>query len=112
MTINLALEYIPKRMNELSYGNNYTIRFRHLLLKPKEERIEAGYNQLFILIEPDDDIKVESDTGLFDLSELLTNEFQYEHQGEVAFTNLSAVSVHIRFIQVIPKNLSYAGNNG
>lgn len=103
MTISLALEYIPRRMCELGYASEYTIRFRHLLLMPGEERAIAAYNQLFILIEPADDVRIESDVGLFDLTEDLVNEFQYEHTGELYLTNLSAVSGHVRFIQVIPK---------
>jgi len=103
MTVSLALEYIPRRMCELGYSSDYTIRFRHLLLTPGEERAMAAYNQLVLLIEPASDIRIESDIGLFDLSEDLTNEFQYEHTGELYFTNLSPVSGHVRFIQVIPK---------
>ncbi|MEP7374723.1 MAG: hypothetical protein ABI675_15110 [Chitinophagaceae bacterium] len=102
MTVSLALEYIPRRMCELGYENNYHIRFRHLLLMPGEERAIAAYNQLFILIEPTSDMRIESDVGLFDLSEDMINEFQYEHTGEVHLTNLSPVSGHVRFIQVIP----------
>lgn len=102
MTISLALEYIPRRMQELGYTRHYHIRFRHLLLVPGETRAMAAYNQLFILIEPSLDIRVESDTGLFDLSEDRVNEYQYEHSGEIYLVNQSPVSGHVRFIQVIP----------
>ena len=104
MTIALALDYIPRRMCERGYGNRYMIRFRHLRLEADEERRLDGHNQLFILIEPPDDITVESDAGYFDLSSDLINEVQYEHQGEIVFTNHSPFLNHVRFIQVIPKN--------
>jgi hypothetical protein len=104
MTINLALEYIPRRMCESGYGTHYLIRFRHLRLDPGEERRLRGYDQLFILIEPPDDVTVESETGYFDLSDNKANELQYEHQGEIVIINLSPFSNHVRFIQVIPKN--------
>ena len=102
MTVNFALEYLPKRMCELGYGNDYTIRLRHLLLQPLEVRLFNGYGQIFLLIEPAADVRIESDTGFYDLSEQLTNELQYEHQGEVVITNLSILRTHIIFIQVIP----------
>ena len=103
MTINLALEYLCKRTGELGIGSNYVLRFRHLRLQPGEKKIIPAFGQLVILVEPADDVRVESNVGLFDLSEDLTNELQYEHQGEILVSNLSAVSNHLRFIQVIPK---------
>ena len=39
MTVNLALEYIPRRMQELGYRADYYIRFRHFVLQPSEELI-------------------------------------------------------------------------
>jgi hypothetical protein len=111
MTINLALEYIPKRMCELGYGAAYFMRFRHLLLQPGEARTVAAHGQLFLLVEPPNDIRIESDSGFYDLSDSSPNEFQYEHQGGIVITNLSAVSGHVRFIQVIPKNCTcYVGD--
>ena len=38
MTIELAIEYIPRRMKALGYGNDYNIRFRHFVLQPKERK--------------------------------------------------------------------------
>ena len=104
MTINLALEYIPRRMCERGYGNRYIMRFRHLRLDPGEERRLRGYQQLFLLIEPPDDLKIESESGSFDVSDDRANELQYEHEGEIIISNLSPFSNHVRFIQVIPKN--------
>ena len=102
MTINLALEYIPKRMCELNI-HSYHLRFRHLHLRPGEQREITSHTQLFYLVEPPGDIRVESDVGLFDLTETLTGELQYEHRGQLTITNLSAFFNHVRFIQVIPK---------
>ena len=93
-------------MDELGYGNNYYIKFRHFLLQPGEQRVVTSYNQFFLLIEPSDSIRVESNVGVFDLSEQQANEFQYEHQGEIAITNYSISINHLRMIQVIPKNCS------
>ncbi|MES2565484.1 MAG: hypothetical protein V4565_01380 [Bacteroidota bacterium] len=104
MTINLALEYIPRRMKELGYSSDYYIRFRHLVLQPNEEQTINAFNQFFYLIEEVGNVRVESETGIFDLSESTTNEMQYEHQNKIQITNYLSGINHLRFIQVIPKN--------
>ena len=38
MTTELAMAYIPNRMKELGYENNYHIRFRHFVLQAKERK--------------------------------------------------------------------------
>ena len=103
MTVDLALEYIPRRMQELGYGCEYHIRFRHFRLLPGAVEKLAAFNQLFILVEPPEDVTVESDTGLFNVAEDGSNEMQYEHRGNITITNNSALSAHTRMIQVIPK---------
>lgn len=103
MTTNLALEYIGRRMCELCHGDEYHIRFRHFVLQSAEERAIPAYGQLFILIEPPANLRVESDTGMFDTNYGSANELQYEHQGEIFIANLSPVILHVQFIQVIPK---------
>lgn len=102
MTTTLAIEYIPRRMKELGY-TDYAIRFRHLLLQPKERIKLNGTNELFILIEPMEDVSVRSETGVFDLAEFTANEYQYEHQGIIKIRNYGMRQIHVRFIQVIPK---------
>ena len=104
MTINFALEYIPRRMHELGYKVDYFIRFRHLVLQPNEERTIDAYNQFFYLIEEVENVRVDSETGIFDLSESTTNEMQYEHQSKIQITNYLSGITHLRFIQVIPKH--------
>lgn len=104
MTIALALEYIPRRMEELGYGKNYYIRFRHFVLQPNELVEVDAYNQYFILVQEVADVKVESDFGLYDIAENNTNEQSYEHQGAIILTNTSDRINHLRFIQVIPKH--------
>lgn len=91
-------------MCELGHSSNYTIRLRHLVLKPSEKREIPAQNQLMILIEPYCDIRIESEAGVFDLSEDLVNELQYEHRGSLKIFNHSFFINHIRFIQVIPKH--------
>ena len=66
-----------------------------------------AYNQLMVLIEPSEEVRVESNTGLFDLSEYQVNELQYEHSGKIIIRNLSNAPNHLRMIQVIPKLKNY-----
>lgn len=112
MTVNLALEYIPKRMNELGYGSNYYIRFRHLVLRANESiRLDAD-NQYYFLVEDADNINVTSDFGTFDLSEENSNEMLYEHTGKIDIRNYASTVNHLRFIQVIPKHEDNTNNGG
>ncbi len=106
MTIALALEYIPRRMEELGHGKKYYIRFRHFVLQPSEHMDLEAYNEFYMLIDEPDSINITSDFGLFDLSFDRTNEQQYEHQGFISVQNYSTSVNHVRFIQVIPKQIN------
>ncbi len=108
MTTAMALEYIPRRMQELGYGIDYNIRFRHYVLQPEESRIINADDHLFILIEPGDTVGVTSTFGVFDLAVTNVNELQYEHQGDIILNNYSGMREHVRFIQIIPKQKSDA----
>jgi len=111
MTEELALEYVRRRMCEQGYGDNYTFRVRHLMLQPFEVREIKAHHQFFIVLEPYCNIRVESMTGVFDLSEGMTNELQYEHQGDITVTNQSIFLNNARLLQVIPEDCkSYCGN--
>ena len=99
MTIGFALEYIEKTLCSC----DYTLNFRHLVLQPGESRELSSHNQMILLIEPPCDTRIESDTGIFDLSDDLANELQYEHKGDITITNQSIFINHVRFVQVIPK---------
>lgn len=104
MTTDLALEYIKRRACELCYGDQYTLSVRHFVLQPNERRAVDGHNQFFVLIEPYCDLRVESDTAIFDLAENKINELEYEHRGNMLLINQSIFINHVRFIQVIPTN--------
>lgn len=103
MTSELALEYIKRRTAELCYNDSYSIRLRHFVLQPFEKRSIDAHNQFFVLLEPYCDLRIQSSSSVFDLSEDLTNELQYEHRGDILLTNLSAQIIHTRMIQVIPQ---------
>jgi hypothetical protein len=105
MTIALALEYIPRRMDELGHGKDYYIRFRHFVLQPSEHMDLEAYNEFYFLIDEPDSVNITSDFALFDLSFDRTNEQQYEHQGFISIQNYANNVNHVRFIQVIPKQI-------
>ena len=113
MTTDLALEYIPRRMRELGYGDNYSLRFVHIVLQPSEVRQLEASCEFFILVEEPQSVNIDSDMGIFDLSSTAANELQYEHQGSITITNQNANGVtSVRFIQVIPKNIQTEKENG
>jgi len=100
MTVEFALEYIRRT---ICLGD-YSLSFRHLVLQPAEQREMQAHNEVILLIEPTKDVRVESDNGLYDLTETQINELQYEHTGGMRITNHSIFINHVRFIQLIPKN--------
>ncbi len=104
MTIALAIEYIPRRMNDLGIGNNYYLRFRHFVLQPSETLELDGHNQFFLLVDDNSDLSISSDFGFYDITYPNTNEQVYEHQGHITITNYSPTHNHVRFIQIIPKH--------
>ena len=108
MRTGFALDYIPHRMRELGYGEDYTMRFRHLVMQPNEVRRLKGFKHLYLLVEPNDAVKVESEFGLYDIEETATNELQYEHFGKITVTNKYAEIQHLQFIQVITKTMKHA----
>ena len=103
MNIDFTMEFIRSRMSEISPGKDFTVKLRHLVLFSNEVRKLNAENQVLMLTEPTAMVRIESATGFFDLSANTANELQYEHQGHVTITNLSALPTHVRFIQAVPK---------
>jgi hypothetical protein len=117
MKTELALAAIPRRMNELGYGDNYILHHRHLRIPAsKEIKINAA-NEVYFLVEEDTItfssakydgadaiIRVTSDSGVYDLSEKKADEMQHEHTGGIVVKNLTKIDLFVKFIQVIPKH--------
>lgn len=104
MTSEIALDYIRRRMKEMGYGENYLLRLRHLLLRPGEVRELIAYGQLYVLMETSASLRLESDVGLYDLSDDQAQEIQYEHRGYIRVINLSVSPTSVRLLQAIPQN--------
>jgi len=105
MTPALAIEYIPRRMKDLGYGENYYLRFINMVLQAGEVRITEASAEFFILIEDPKNVSVESEMGIFNATLTTINEMQYEHQGQITITNLAEGIANIHFIQIIPMNI-------
>ncbi len=102
MNESLAIEYIKMRMQQMGYQNNFYIRVKHLVLEPMEETVIDAYNHFIVLITPNSGVKIESDTGMFDSSGMNTNEWSYEHQGEIKIKNQNATQNNLQYLQAIP----------
>ena len=102
MNLAFALDYIPRRMSEMGFGNNYATRYRHLLVEDKTYIMIDADNQYWYFIEPDD-LKIESERGVFDLADKTINIQQHEHSGKIKVSNNTAdMDLWVLFIQVIP----------
>jgi hypothetical protein len=96
-------EFIRQRTKELNTNNQYYIHFKHLVLKPNESiELKAGID-IYLMTDLVEDIRVESEYGLFDWGSLLTNEQVYEHSGDILIENLSGNTNQIPFIQFTHK---------
>jgi len=104
MTVEFALDYIPRRMKEMGYGDNYIIRWRHFQLLSGEVLSLPSYNEYFLLINPIPTLEVRSKTGHFNLTDITINEMQYEHRGKIDVKNTVKEDCMVLFIQVIPNH--------
>lgn len=104
MTIALAIEYIPRRMQDIGVGTNYYLRFRHFVLRAGETIELNADNQFYILVDEASELTIQSDFGFYDLADPTVNEQIYEHQGTITIYNYAPNATHVKFIQVIPKN--------
>ena len=104
MNIQFAIDYIPRRMKELGFGDDYNIRWRHFQIDRASTLKVNAENEFFMLIDPKEDIIVKSKFGMFDVKDTSINEMQYEHRGKISITNLSKQVQLVLFIQVIPQH--------
>lgn len=105
MTIQYALEHIPRMMRELGVNDNYFLKFRHLVIRPNDKTTIDSYGEYYFLVEAGSDLRVKSEFGDYDLLDNAIREQRYEHQGKIIITNPSDGYKHIKFIQVIPKHI-------
>lgn len=103
MTEGLAIEVACAKMQELSVGKDYLIRYRHFQILPAKQMVVNEKNDIMILLTPDSDTRVQSRTGIYDIKDLGIVEMQYLHSGEITIENLNVKSpIQVKFLQVIP----------
>lgn len=103
MNEQLALGYIACRMKDLGFENHYSLRFKHIRLQPVETlELKGSPQQLYLLVEPAEEIRIESHKGIFDLSDDKINELQYEHSGRLIIINQSLLINDVKMIEAIP----------
>lgn len=102
--MNFIQHFVRQRSKEPTANHQYHIYFKHIVLKPNENiELKAGID-IYIMTDLIEDVRVESDYGLFDWGSLHTNEQVYEHSGDIMIENLSGNTNHIPFIQFTHKN--------
>jgi hypothetical protein len=106
MNMAFALDYIPRRMKELGYGENYLTRYRQVSVSPGTPLIIEAYNQLLLFVDPLDGVIVQSKRGKLNLNDYSITEQQHEHNGKVTVTSGGGyfLQPYVTFIQVIPLN--------
>lgn len=104
MTVAFALDFIPRRMKELGYGDEYITRWRHFQVEHGVILKLDASNEYYFLIYPPQGIVVRSKKGSFDVLDPLLNEMQYEHSGKIEVINTSGDNKMVLFIQVIPNH--------
>lgn len=102
MTVEFALNYIPRRMKELGYGTKYLIRWRHMQLDRAANKVINANNELYLLINPKSGLVVKSKAGIYDQNDTAINEMQYEHRGKILVKNEARFAQMVLFIQVVP----------
>ena len=103
MTDAMAIEIARTRMRELGYDDNYTLRYRFLMLGEGETRIIQAGSSLLILIEPGSYQLIKSKSGEFNTTYPTSDEMQYVHSGNVTLTNLyEGGKMGFTILQVIP----------
>jgi hypothetical protein len=102
MTEEMAILFAKSKMRELGVGRKYLVRYRHFRLAPNEQVKIKGENHLFLLLQPETTLKVESKAGIFDMQDSTINELQYAHRGIIVLTNSTQTIVNAKFLQVIP----------
>lgn len=96
-------EFIKQRVKQLTADKGYQLHFKHLVLQANESMILNAGIDVYLLTDVVDDVRIESDTGLFDWASGQSNEQVYEHRGILYIENLSNQANHIPFIQFTPR---------
>ncbi len=105
MTTETAMQIGIKRISDLGHKEkDCYIHIRHFVLSPMEKRVIPQGLQFFVLAEEVQNLRIESEIGVYDLLGDSANELQYVFEGSMELTNYSANPLHVIMIQVIFKH--------
>ncbi len=96
----LILGYLPHRIKQLGFSQ-YNIRYRDFLVAAETTKELSAYNELYFIVDSPQDLKVESDYGIYDTTGEYVSENTHQHRGAVKITNPTDTARKIEFIQVI-----------
>jgi hypothetical protein len=98
----LLQQYIKTRIEQL--GNDHHVHFKHMVLQANEQIVLKAGTDIYIITDIVDDIRVESENGLFDWESNSSNEQIYEHGGDIIIENLNSHNNHLPLIQFTRKH--------
>jgi len=94
------ITYAKARVQERGYDKCRLV-FRDLQLQPNALRILNAYNEVWILLDADIGIRVESDYGVYDYSKEGLTEQIHEHADRITLVNSVNITQKIKFLQVL-----------
>ena len=104
MTQAFLLEYIPRKMRKMGYGDKYDLSFASFQLGPGVTGDFSGYNMWYYFpadLLPDD-VVVQSNFGCCWNGNASVVFQVYEHTGKITIENKSGTLLHVPFWVVVP----------
>jgi hypothetical protein len=103
MNTDLAIEYIRKKMKALGYQDYYHLEYRQLNLRPLKTIMIDVQDQFVLFVDGLSTLlRIESESGIYDQSDIGINELTHIHRGQIKITNSSTVYKFLGMIQVMP----------
>ncbi len=105
MTTDYVLGYhVPQKMKDEGVSE-YVVSFRDLTLKKLQTiEIKAAGQYYYFVGGFSSEIRITSETGIYDLIDDKVNEMQHEHTTKLTIVNRSNGILHLQFVVVALKN--------
>jgi hypothetical protein len=100
MTEQFILQFIPRRIKELDY-QEYYISYADKVIEGGSIQAIQAYNSLYFIVDDPIGLRVESDYGVYDLTDNPSSDNVHQHRGEIIITNPGTDSRRIKFIKVV-----------
>lgn len=103
MTEQSAILYLEQRAKRLGW-KHYEWTFQELVLSASQKKVLDGQDYLYLIIDGDADVTVESDNGYFGKNNQAVDELIEEHTGLIYLVNRAPFVRYARFLRGIPLN--------